>query len=145
MPNYVFESMSNPEEHCYMFFTMAEVPSVGTIVKDEDGLEWRRIFTVPQATSNITKIDPYSAKDFNRRLDNKSVTIGQMWDEAAALSQRRAEKDGKDTVKEKYYEKYASERQGARHPQELKEKQQKDLAVANKKLEKLGISIKNNK
>lgn len=127
-----------------MFFKMAEVPSVGTTIKDDEGLEWRRIFTVPQAASNITKVDPYSPKDFNRRLDNKNVTIGQLWDEAGNLSQRRAEKDGTDLVKEKYYEKYSRERQGCDHPMKIKEKRDKDLAVANKKLEKLGISLKNN-
>jgi len=145
MPLYSFVKVNDSYIFRDFFFRMKDVPSVGSVIKDDDGIEWKRVFTIPQAASNITKIDPNSPKDFNRRLENKNLNIGELWDSSAEMSEARAAKNGgTDPIKEKYYEKYSAERQGAKHPKQKKEEEAKRVKEQNKKLEKLGISIKIN-
>lgn len=143
MPLYTFENDEGEEKD--FFFPMKSAPKIGAVIV-EDGVKWKRVYTVPQASTNTRRIDPNSPKDFNRRMDGKNVKIGDMWDESAALSaQRAAQNGGVDPVKQKYYEKYAKERNGQKHPQQIKEEHEKSVEKTNKKLEKLGIKIKINK
>lgn len=99
---------------------------------DEGGLEWKRVFTVPQ--SNIdTSIDAFSEKDFIRYTGARGGTLGDLQDLSAELSAKRAEKDGVDFVKEKYFD--IQEKRTGRVPFERRRKR------ANEKLSKVGISI----
>jgi len=70
----------------------------------EDGVQWKRIFYAPQMSID-TKVDPYSAKDFSKAT-NKKGTIGDMMDLSAELSDKRANKDGTDPVKQKHFQDY---------------------------------------
>jgi hypothetical protein len=84
----VFQSMSEP--HVY----------------SENGEEWKRVFTVPQASID-TKIDPFSRKDFVDKTANKKGTMGGMMDLSAELSEARAEKTGhEDPVKRQLFNDY---------------------------------------
>ena len=47
------------------------------------------------------------------------MTMGQLWDESAVASEKRARVAGKDPIKEKYYKKYSKERNGAVHPDKM--------------------------
>ena len=95
---------------------------------------WKRVYVNPQASFD-TKIDPYSAKDFVKVTANKKGgTVGELWDRAADLSASRADKDGKDPIKAKYYEKFSKKRRGKMHPQQRREE-------ANEKLKKVGITV----
>ena len=118
MPLYTFESKDGRIED--MFYTMAEVPRLGDEVTI-DGIVWKRVFTKPNAAIS-TQSNPYSAKDFNRNLDGKKVTVGDMWDASKEASEKRAAKEGTDPIKQAYYDKYAKDRRGViRHVNEKKE------------------------
>ena len=105
MPEYIYEHpetgeqitvwQSVHEEHIY----------------EVEGIVYNRVYTIPQ-TSIDTRVDPYSEKDF-RKIKVKNV--GEMWDRSQELSRIRAEKEGKDPVKEKYFKDYKQKRKGKKH------------------------------
>lgn len=110
MPEYIYEhpdtgkqvvvTQSVHEEHVY----------------EIDGVVYDRVYTVPQASID-THVDPYSEKDF-RKI--KATNIGEMWDRSRELSEIRAEKEGKDPVKEKYFEDYSHKTKGKKHGKDPK-------------------------
>lgn len=72
----------------------------------EDGVEWKRIFTVPNAAID-SKIDAFSQSEFIHKTGNKKGTVGDILDLSSELSEKRAQLDGKeDPVKRKYFEDY---------------------------------------
>ena len=81
---------------------------------DDEGLEWRRVWSAPQASFD-TRIDPHNKKKYMNK-DHGKRTLGEMWDESTELSQKRADKNGGvDPVKEKYEAEYTDKRQGKKH------------------------------
>lgn len=82
--------------------------------QDSDGVKYDREFTKPNAAFD-TVIDPFSEKDFSRKT-HKKVTIGDMWDDSAEMSEKRIQKCGYDPVKKKAIEKYAKKCHGKIHP-----------------------------
>jgi hypothetical protein len=70
----------------------------------EGGVAWRRIYHSPQMSID-TKIDPHSQKDFVRAT-NKKGTMGDIMDLSAELSNKRADKEGTDPVKQKHFQDY---------------------------------------
>ena len=88
---------------------------------DEKGIEWRRIFTSPGATID-TQVDPFSKSQFVDKTKGKGMTMGQLWDESARASEKRAKILGKDPVKEKYFKDYSGKRQGVVHQDDPKTK-----------------------
>ncbi len=100
---------------------------------DEKGVEWKRVWTVPNAAID-TQIDPNNPKDFIRAT-NKPGTLGQMQDRSAELSHKRADRNGGlDPVKEQFYNDYSSKRHGTKHP-DVKARE------AKAKLKKLGVEL----
>lgn len=87
---------------------------------DPDGLEWKRVFTIPNASID-SQIDPYSSKEFIQKTENKKGSIGDMMDYSKEMSQARSESNGGiDPVKEKYYKDYSAKRKGAKHVDQMK-------------------------
>jgi hypothetical protein len=83
----------------------------------ENGVQFSRIFQAPGASVD-TRMNPFSEADFVRRT-NKRMTLGDMMDESKALSEKRAQKAGKDPIREKAitdYEKLTKKQ----HPSKLK-------------------------
>ncbi len=119
MPEYSF---INLETNVYAdhFYSMKDVPSVGAEVVIE-GAKWRRVFTSPRAAKD-TQTDPYSVSDFNKSLDGKNVTIGDMFDASKEASERRAAKDGVDQTRQQYFANYRKTHQGQEHPHQKKER-----------------------
>ena len=72
---------------------------------DENGKEWRRLYSSPNAAVD-TKIDPFSAKQFVEKTGNKKGSVGDLMDRSSELSKIRAQKEGKDSVREKYIANY---------------------------------------
>jgi hypothetical protein len=100
MPIYIYK---HPEEEAYreIIQTMSEAH-----VYSEDGVEWKRVFTVPQASID-TKINPFSSKEFVEKTGNKKGTFGDMMDYSAEMSRQREEKVGTDDpVKRKFFDDY---------------------------------------
>jgi hypothetical protein len=88
---------------------------------DKDGVEWKRVWTVPQVGAD-RKIDPFSSSDFLKVTD-KPGTVGDLWDRSAELSEKRADKNGGvDPVKEKFFTNYSKTRKGKPHISQWKEK-----------------------
>jgi len=71
---------------------------------DKKGVRWSRIFVNPCSSAD-TRADPWSHKDWMRRT-NKRMTAGEMMDEAAQLSEKRAKDAGVDHVKKKIFDDY---------------------------------------
>ena len=109
MPCYVFEHpktgqtieviQSVKEEHVYV---------------DEDGTEWNRVFTVPNASVDTA---PLSANQFVEKTKHQKGSMGDLFDQAREASDKRAKQNGgQDPVKKDYYEKWSKDRNGKRHP-----------------------------
>jgi len=114
-PIYIYKHPEN-EKHIEVFQTMME----DHVYVDSDGLEWKRVFTIPNASID-SQIDANSSKEFIEKTANKKGTVGEMMDYSKELSQVRAEKNGGvDPIKEKYYKDYAAKRKGAKHVDQMK-------------------------
>ena len=101
----------------------------------EKGL-WRRVFVNPQLSFD-TDTDDTSSKSFVKGSRNKNYTYGDLFDKSAEASAKRADRYGKDPIKEKQYADYNKMTNGKLHPQQQKEKFQKSLDKAKEK----GIDI----
>jgi len=102
---------------------------------DENGKEWRRVFSIPQAAidSCFANVDPYDPKSFVKKT-SKGGTIGDLWDRAAELSEKRGGEKN-DPIKNQYLTKgYGKSRSGAEHPS-IKRKRAEEAC------KKVGISI----
>lgn len=115
MPQYSFFNQET-NEYRDVFFHMNDLKDY----KGENGLEegkWRRVYTVPQASID-TRIDPRDKTSFVRRTE-KYKTLGSMQDISREMSEKRAEKDGIDHVKQAYFKDYESTRGGKKHPDSI--------------------------
>lgn len=114
MPLYDFINESSGEIR-EVFFHMNDAKEYN----GEDGSEvgqWRRVFHAPLAAID-TKLDPNNKNEFIRRTE-KYKTIGETMDASAELSEKRASKEGFDPLKRKYFDQYAKERNGKKHPKD---------------------------
>ena len=85
-----------------------------------DENDWKRVFHAPQASID-TKIDANKATAFLEKTRNKKGTYGDMLDYSKELSDKRADQNGGvDPVKQEYFNKYSKERNGAKHPEQMK-------------------------
>ena len=86
---------------------------------DDNGLEWKRIWTLP--CMNIDSvINPLSSQEFINKTKNKSGNVGDLFDLSRELSEKREKIQGKDMVKESYYKKHFKEKRKL-HPAQKKE------------------------
>lgn len=87
---------------------------------DQEGLEWKRVFQVPNASVDA-QIDPHNPLAFVDATKNKKGTYGDLLDRSAELSEKRAkDHGGKDPVKEKFLNDYAKKTNGKKHPSQMK-------------------------
>ena len=84
--------------------------------KDDNGLEWNRVFTSPElSTSKIC--DPWNRNDFINQTGNQKGNLGDLLDQSAELSDKRAQQNGGvDPVKQKYFKDYSKQRRGLKDP-----------------------------
>lgn len=92
----VFQSMN--DEHVY----------------SEKGVQWERIFTIPQASID-TQIDAFSESSFKNKTSNKRETLGDLMDRSKELSEKRKDVAGVDPVQQKFFEDYSKTRKGKKH------------------------------
>lgn len=124
MPLYVFEN-PNTGSNIEVFFHMDDKKEY----IDEDGLKWNRVLLSPQLNTEAS-IDPWSNDDFVNKTSNTKGSIGDLMDRSNELSLKRAEEyGGVDPIKEKYYKKYSDERNGAKHMDQMKKFENKDVKV----------------
>lgn len=80
----------------------------------EDGIQWERVFTIPQ--SNIdTQIDPFSESEFKNKTSGKRETLGDLMDRSKELSEKRQRAAGTDPVRKKFFEDYSKKTNGKKH------------------------------
>lgn len=96
----------------------------------EKGL-WRRVFVNPSLSFD-TKVDPFDKQSFIKSTAGKNDTYGDLMDRSAEASEARAQRYGKDPIKEKQYSNYNKMTNGKLHPQQMKEKWNKTKEKANK-------------
>ena len=101
MPIYIFKHPET-EEYKEVIQTMNEEH----IYIDEFGLEWKRVFTIPNATID-TKDDAWNHNRFVEKTGKMKGTVGDMLDYSSELSAKRAESNGgEDPVKRKAFDDY---------------------------------------
>ena len=117
MPIYLFQHPET-EEVAELFFGMNDEKKY----IDEDGTEWKRIYSLPQLNTEAS-IDPWNNADFVNKTAGKQGTYGDLMDRSAELSAQRASQNGGvDPVKEKDYKNYSKTRRGAKHPDQMKKR-----------------------
>jgi hypothetical protein len=124
MPIYIYK---HPDEEHYT----EEVQGMNDkhVYFDSDGLEWKRVFTIPNASID-SRIDPHSSKEFIEKTGNKKGSFGDMMDYSKEMSHARSESNGGvDPVKEKYVSSYAEKRNGAKHFDDIKSNGYESKAV----------------
>ena len=83
---------------------------------DENGLEWQRVFQVPNASVD-SRIDANNPLAFIDATKNKKGTYGDLLDKSNELSEKRAkDHGGQDPVKEKFLSDYSKKTKGKKHP-----------------------------
>jgi len=105
----------------------------------EDGTEkglWRRVFVNPGISSD-TQVDAFDSHSFANSVSKKNDSYGDLFERSAEASEKRAQRYGKDPVKEKYYADYNKKTNGKLHPQQQKERFNKAV----EKADKAGIKI----
>ena len=98
---------------------------------DTDGLEWKRVFTVPQAiVSAGSEVDPFDTRKHVEKTGNMKGSMGDLFDFAKEMSERRAHKLGhEDPVKRKFLDDYAK-KTGTKHLDDLPKKiETKDAVI----------------
>ncbi|MEK6861892.1 MAG: hypothetical protein AABY07_08050 [Nanoarchaeota archaeon] len=85
---------------------------------DEDGNEWKRVYNnVPHAVvDGLLTIDPRSPQEFVRKTAKSKGKLGDLYEIAAELSDKRKAKDGIDGVERKSWSKYEKSRPNTIHP-----------------------------
>lgn len=83
----------------------------------------QRVFTVPQANID-TKVDHNDIKALTAKTGAMKGTVGDLWDKAAEMSDKRAKdsKDGIDPIKKKTLKEYAKKRKGKEYKDTSKRK-----------------------
>ena len=141
MPLYSFIDLSTGATED-LFFTMKDAPKTGSVIQHE-GRKLRRELTTSQlATAGIKPIDPHSQKAFRDKTGSmKGGTLGQLWDLSRELSEKRAAKEGVDSVKEAYYTEYSKQKKGRTHIAKKKEVHDAAIKDLNTKLKKFDVQI----
>lgn len=134
MPLYLYENKKTGEV-VEVLQGMTELHEYHGSNGREKGL-WRRVFVNPNISFD-TNTDDTNSKSFITSTQNKNYTYGDLFNKSAEASQKRADRYGKDPIKEKQYADYRKQTNGKLHPQEMKEKWAKTKEKANK----AGINI----
>ena len=110
MPVYIFENPQTGET-----IEVVQKMNDSHVYVDDNGLEWKRVFQVPNAAVDTDFSADMTEGEFVRKTGNKSGTMGDLWDASAELSKKREKKYGKDRVKDKFFKKYSEDRKGLKH------------------------------
>jgi hypothetical protein len=101
MPVYIYEN-PNTGELEEVVQTMSEPH-----VYFKNDVQWSRVFVTPSAkVDSLENCDPFNKQDFLKRTARPGMTMGDMWNESARLSEKRASALGKDPIKEKAIKSY---------------------------------------
>jgi hypothetical protein len=117
MPTYIYKHPQR-EEYIEIIQSMNEKH----IFFDEEGIEWKRVWTNPQLNTE-SSIDPFNSKAFVEKTGNMKGTYGDLQNYSKELSEQRKKiHGGVDPVQQKYFKQYSKERKGAKHINEMKQR-----------------------
>lgn len=72
----------------------------------EDGVQWRHVFTVPNAASN-SQIDPFSSNQFIEKTGKQKGKMRDLYEQSQEMSERRKQiTGGIDPVQRAYFDDY---------------------------------------
>lgn len=94
MPVYIFE---HPDKGEYK--EIVQKMDDEHVYVDDEGLEWRRVWTLPTASVGLES-DPDSSQQFVDKTAGWNA--GDMWDYSKDLSEKRKAKRGFDHIKKKH-------------------------------------------
>ena len=134
MPLYLYENKETGEV-VEVLQGMKELHEYNGIDDRQKGL-WRRVYVNPTLSSD-TKVDAFDKKSFVNSTVGKNDSYGDLFERSAEASAKRAERYGKDPVKEKHYAEYNKMTNGKLHPEQQKEKFKKAI----EKADQAGIKI----
>ena len=107
MPLYLFEQIRTGELR-EVFFHMTDTKTYSGEDGKEEGL-WERRYYVPQMGVD-TKFDEWDSKSFAEKSGKKIGTLGNLFDESQALSEKRTKSAGVDPLKESHLKKWKERR-----------------------------------
>ncbi len=114
MPFYNFQHPESGEIK-EIFFHMEDEPKE---YKDKEGVTWQRLFSIPQLSTEAS-IDPWDNTAFIDKTAKQKGSMGDLMDQSAELSSKRAAQNGGvDPLKKEYFKKYSEERAGNKHPKD---------------------------
>lgn len=123
MPVYIYKHPEK-EEYKEIIQTMREPH-----VYFEQDIEWKRVFTVPNASID-SHVDAWDKRGFVNKTGNMKGTVGDILDYSSELSAKRAEKTGEDPIKRKAFDAYKKQT-GKKHLMDKK----KVIETSNVKIE----------
>ena len=100
MPLYVFK---HPEKDVVV--EVVQKMQETHVFIDDKGTESERVWDPPNTSMDANQLDG-SQESFMKYTENKKGTIGDLWDVSRECSEKRVQKYGRDTVKEKHFKKY---------------------------------------
>jgi hypothetical protein len=88
-------------------------------IYSENGIEFERIFTAPNAQID-SQIDPNSSVQFIEKTGKMKGTMGEIWDYSKELSEKRAKSNGgEDPIRAKAEKKYSNKRKGIKYKEKI--------------------------
>jgi len=86
---------------------------------DEEGVQWERVWTSPNASID-TNLDGSKESFMKYTQNKKGATLGDLWDTSRRCSEMREREQGKDNIKDKYFNNYSKRRRGKKHQHDPK-------------------------
>lgn len=124
MPCYIYKHPKK-EKYIELIQSMSEPHTYF----DDKGIEWERVWTVPQAKVPLN-IDINNPKDFAFKTKHTKGNLGDLFDRSKELGDKRASQNddnGRDPIKDKFFDQWSAKRHGKKHteddrPQKKKKK-----------------------
>lgn len=111
MPTYIFRHPTTKK-----YIEIIQKITDSHFYKDENGVVWERVFTIPQLNTEGTLDANCTDKQFSEFTKNKKGSLGDLWDRSAELSEKRKKIYGEDPIKKKYVSNWKNKRKGKKHP-----------------------------
>ncbi len=139
VPSYDFAA---PDGTTFTVYLDLKQPAIAYREQVIHGQVCKRIYEVPQMAVNTAA--GTGRDDFRRKTEGKNLKLGEMADISKEMSHTRAEREGRDPVREQHYQTYEKQ-MGSKHQDVVKrtkeEAREGRLAKAKRNLTKFGVKV----
>ncbi len=111
-------------------------PAAAYRVQVVDGKTYKRVYTAPLAAKDTLARDA-TLDDYTRITSDKNLTVGEMAKISKEMADRRAAKEGADSVKSEFYRNY-EKKIGKKHKDEIAAERRKRAEAS---LKKFGVKV----